>query len=830
MIDYRILKYFNTTNARLKEIFTTTDVESADYRNAKVFKERIRNYILEGNNWSVKNYHHFAAADIVWDGQPIGKENIPLMLYAQKKISFESLEKNLKDLKSYDQFIETTKNDAGDTIKNLNVAKLTEVTINIGRSLLNRRVAAQSNKYNNLYPFFKYETRSKDGVSKLRSEVMSQYAEIMVDDFAYRHHQTQFTREMLQYGYSVAFPEASWMDETQAEINYINEAGEEDDGFIEEDIPNGVDEETGDVQTKRIRKPRLKTRVVKEGVPMMSIHPNRVMYDRRYSLSTINTDTGCEYVGFWDIKKYRDVKNNPDFFNKDNIEFSKVHPSYATGNDNFFSYYFNQGEVDFPSIGKGGVTQSHDPGHNDRASNADIYNQSHEDKSIWFTDIRIKVIPKEVGFGEYAHPVWLRLIVAADDTVVFAEWMPSIPAIYFGHNQADNRMLSLSMTHDIMPFQDQLSNIMSQLLMVMKHNLVRVVAMNTDVLSEDTQKAIEEAFKGEKYYQTPKMLKFSMGKHKQLNLDIQKAVFDIIEPNDHNNYVNEAFRAIVQILSIVERLLVLSPQEQGQPAPREISATEVNSIENSTSAVFNSISDSIDEGRAAWKKLVYESSMAKASDEVQLPASQRYAKETIEKAGFQVIAEEEDMEHAGALQRTKDYTIIGSKRSLVHSHVFTSRDGSERPANAQIATTMVQLLGQAVPIIGLENLGKSRIFEIMNEIFRLLGVYDLRLDLAEDESNDAGANETQQQIQALANAVQEVNAENTDQQQQLVQISESIAALGETIGAAIGPPPVNDQGLREGEVAPGVTAPAAPQQPLNASPVELIQPTEEIPR
>ena len=827
MIDHRILDYFKTTNQRLREIFTNPDIESQDYKSAEKIKDMLKSWIQENTDWSVKNYHHFAATDIVWDGQPIGKENIPLMLYAQKKLNIEQLETQLKDLDAADQFIETGKNEEGEEIKSLNVARLTEVTINIGRSLLNRRVAAQSNKYNNLYPFFKYETRSKDGVSKLRAEVMSQYSEIMVDGFGYRHLQTQFTREMLQYGYSVAFPSCAWLEETQAEMDFIAEDGTEDDGFIEEEVPT-QNEFDGEISTTKVRKPRMKTVVTKEGVPMTSIHPTRVIYDRQYPLSSINTDTGCSYVGFWDIKKYRDIKKNPNFFNRDSITISSRYGSFATGNDGFFSYYFNQGEIDFPSIGKRAPSESIDPAENDRAQGSTLYSKDNEDNSIWLTDIRVKLVPSECGLGEYSHPLWCRFIVASDDTIVFAEWLPSLPAIHFGHNQADNRLLSLSMVHDIMPFQDQLSNIMSQLLLVMKHNLVRVVVMNTDVIDDDTIEAIEASFKGEKYYQTPKMLKVSLSKMKQLNLDIQKSVFEIVQPNDHNNYVNDAFRAIVQILSIVERLLVLSPQEQGQPAPREISATEVNAIENSTSSVFNSISDSIDEARAAWKKIVYESSMAEASDQVTLPASQRYKKETIEKAGFKIL-NEDDYEHEEGLQRNKDYTVIGSKRHLIHDFVFSSRDGSERPANNIVAQTLVQLLGQAVQIIGPEQLGKTRIFEIMNEVFRLLGVYDLRLDLKEDEAEDLGANETKNAINQLAQAVQQTQVENADQQEQLATVAESLTQLGETISQILDPQTPEGDGLREGEVAPGVTgSPPPPVQPITANEVTLPEPTQEI--
>ena len=63
--------------------------------------------------------------------------------------------------------------------------------------------------------------------------------------------------------------------------------------------------------------------------------------------------------------------------------------------------------------------------------------------------------------------------------------------------------------------------------------------------------------------------------------------------------INQSIQAILQLLNLVERLLILSPQELGQAAPREISATEVAEIANSTNSVYSFISEGIDDMRSA---------------------------------------------------------------------------------------------------------------------------------------------------------------------------------------------------------------------------------------
>ena len=111
-----------------------------------------------------------------------------------------------------DKFVEY--NDEGH-VKSVNVLRLYEVSVNLIRSYITRRVAAQVSRFSNFYPYFKYEPRGTDSVSKLRAEVLSQRVEIMAEQFEYRHTFSQVIRNMFMYGHSVIFPMESWTRDVQ---------------------------------------------------------------------------------------------------------------------------------------------------------------------------------------------------------------------------------------------------------------------------------------------------------------------------------------------------------------------------------------------------------------------------------------------------------------------------------------------------------------------------------------------------------------------------------------------------------------------------------------
>lgn len=797
MINFEVLKYFGTTNEQLKTYFTKKD-GSPLCGKAQEFCKWISGLIEDGRTTSIRYYRFYAAADLMWDGPPILPENVPLTAYAQKKIDIVSCEAELNKLGCAEKFIETTKPTAPDQApkKQVNFEKLAEVCVNIGRSYISRRVDAQCNKYNSLTPTFKYEPRDKSLVGRCKGEAMSEYADIMAAAYDYKHQQRQAIRGMLSYSRSFMFPAGAWDYDTQIDFAPDDYTG---DDLVQDDSE----------QPEGEKRPKLRSVVVKEGVPMLVLHPSKVIYDTAYPPATINTDSGCGYIAFWDVKKYGDLKCNTAYFNTDKISYSSGGASVYSQNRGYFDLIYSGQPINFPQPGTPapdgvdtGAMGKHSidlAANNDRTANTGVYTTEQSESGVFVTDLRVKVVPRDWGMGRYPKPVWLRLLVASDDTVIFAEWLPSLPAIYWGHNEDDAKMINLGQMHEIMPWQDQLSNIMSQLLMTMKRTLAQIWVLNSDVVDEVTYQQFQELMRGENFYQKPKLLKVSYKKLQNMGIDPKVGAIQLVMPEQRDQeYINNAFKAIVQILALVERLMMLSPQEQAQPAPREITAAEVAAVEATTQVKFNAISESIDEARAAWKRIVFESAQAFATDQVVLPVTQTFSKETIEKAGFNLKAPEDE----GESTRQEGRTITGSKRSLVYDYVFTSRDGGNRVTDAQSANVLISTLNAVIPLIG-QSLGKKRIFEIVNEIFRRTGAYNLVLEPREGEDDlldeQRAAAEEGSEVTAVE---QRLNQLETMLQQLAGSQRESQEAVQSLVRALR-----REAGLDEGEIAPGVQAP-----------------------
>ena len=205
MVDLEILEKHGCTQARLREIFTAEKGTDRDVR--ENFQDLIQSRIIEGIRNSVKNSKLYMSVDIAWDSLPINKATIPLLQYAQGKITVDQCHDSLDDLKVAEQFCEY---DDDGKLKTINTLRLYEVSVNLIRSYVTRRVAAQVHRFSNLYPYFKYESRSTSLEDKLRADVLSQRVEMMTDQFGYRHLWEQAIRQMFMYGHSVAFPETSW--------------------------------------------------------------------------------------------------------------------------------------------------------------------------------------------------------------------------------------------------------------------------------------------------------------------------------------------------------------------------------------------------------------------------------------------------------------------------------------------------------------------------------------------------------------------------------------------------------------------------------------------
>ena len=722
MVDLEILKKYGCTHDRLREIFTEKDESTDNFRIRAKFEDYIESRVRQGIFHSAKNSNLFMSVDLAWDSLPINKSTIPLLQYAQGKISIEDTAECLEGIGTAEQFCEYNEEGA---LKSINLLRLYEVSVNIIRSYVTRRVAAQVSRFSNLFPYFKYEPRGTSAEDKLRADVLSQRVEMMCDQFNYRHLFAQGIRDMFMYGFVLMFPESAWTRATTWRQNKTK--------------PEGIE-----------------SYVCREGVDFVKPHPTRIMHDQSKPLADINTDNGPDWVGYWDVLKYGDICDNPGYWNTEDISFnSNLFGAYDSYKE-FFSYYLDPESMRFPTRKSEFAMQ------NDRTANTGVYGSEDEDKGIFLSHYFCKINPAEEGIGDYPHDVWMKMVVASDNTVLHAEFLPSIPAIYGGLNQNDARMVNISVAHELMPFQDQMNNIMNKMLHDMKISMMKIFAIDQDALDDDVKAYIQDAMAEGTMYTKPHALFYSGAKMADLGLNAKDFVSVVEVQSEMQASVNQAIQSTTQLLNLVERLLILSPQELGQPAPREISATEVTEIATTTQAIYSFISEGIDELRAGAKKMLFEHLVSCSSEEFRVPVQGRYTKDIVKNAGFQEAPYGSSTEY---LNPQAKRTVIGTPDILLHEYNFSSRDGAERAVNTQSAQTLAGLLQQVVSVQPImQAVGTEKVLEIMNEIFRLSGAaYDLNVetDSQEDMSlaNAQFVEQLKQTVPQITQIIQGMNQE-----------------------------------------------------------------------
>lgn len=758
MPDLELLKSVGTTNERLREIFTC-DIpaefepedpdKAAEWRQRKEdwkvrmqLERRIESRLLESIQFSLKNHTIYSAVDLMWDSTPICRETYPLMLFAQGKVDWGKCASILSDLKCGQQYIK--KNEQGQPI-GIDLPRFYEVAINLPRSVITRRLAAQMNRYQNLWPYYKYEPRGNTPVDKLRGDIMSQIADIQCDQYDYRKHDEQVLRDTFLYAHSIDFPRSSW--ERDYDWQFAPTAGEFD-------LNNPQDREKVSI-------------IKREGICWTNPHPSRTFWDNNYPMQSLNSDSGCTYVGFWDIMRYRDVKYNQQFYNRDRVSYSSNVIGIFTTYAQYFTNYYC-------TINPPALAQIGDPAaDNDRQNNIGRYAADWDDTSIIISNYYEKICPADFGIGKYPYPVWVRFVTANERTILYAEFMPSSPAAVCSYNESDKRQINISVAHELMGYQDQLTNLFAHLLLCIKADHIKVLLINTDVMTPEAIKMARAQAQGNRYDGNPLVIEISQEKMGDMGLDVTKAVH-IVETKSAS--IEVIFRAIAQLLSMVERLMAMSPQEQGQPAPREISATETNLIAGTTESVFGFISESFDAFRAAKKRILYESYIACGNQKFRVPAMNKYTEATVQAAGFTVASEMTEGMNIEAGDPAQ-YTVIGSKFKLVHDYVFSSRDGMERPSNAQTANVLTQMLGFITANPALTNLIPTEgVINVLNEIFRMVGA-DVKIEMQEGMPPTLGMGQQQiQQIQQVLDQITGTLEQQSQQIQQLFQAAQAAAA------------------------------------------------------
>ena len=774
MTDPKVLDHFGCTDARLREVFTSkrseklpddaTDEQKAaaakqdkNHCIRRRFEEEIRSNMLEGVANNARNARPCQAVDMAWDSAPINRETVPLMLWAMGKIDAP----RLWDVLSSELGTDTAatfykKVPTKDEMLKPSIPRICDVKIDLVRSYITRRLASLDALWANQWPLYRYEPRGTEAVAMLRADALTQRVDIMSDAYNYRHLGTQTRRDMLMYGQSIVFPRAKWDRQIAWQFKPTN---------------------TGEPGTE------VESYITREGLDLVNPHPNRVSYDMGAPLANINTDTGPKWVFYWDIRRYRDFHDDSGrFFNLDDIWFSEGWTQLTAMYPEFFGYYFDACVLSWPDLNGSDPTLV-----NDRVTQVGVYATKWKDKGVLALNYFKKINPKAEGIGDYDADVWLKLAVAGDCTIIAAEFLPSLPAAYGGINWNDNKVANQSMGMALLGYQDQASNILSHMLQQIRTSLVQLWLLDTDSLDADVIKELDKNAANANWWVDAKVLKYSAKKLSDLGIQDPKNAFVVIQANVQN-VVQSGLGALGQLLNLADRLLILSPNELGQPNPREVAAREVQEIANSVQSISAFNNEGPREQVAALKEMIYESLICCASEVVKVPIEGRYTRETIKKAGF-TLADDDggEMDNQVVPVRTR---IMGSLRNLRYDYYFDSRDGAERPQNTQGASVVQQLLASLMQIPAVaQAMGKRDIYDMANTIIRMSGApVNFQLQMAEGED---GSIET---IPAAARSGPPQQQGGTDAriarlEQIIMEMAKASGALpGEPGAAPAGPP------------------------------------------
>mgnify|MGYP003109651798 FL=1 len=755
MIDLNVLNKRGVTTDSLKKIFGGEDRDVPD--EAMPLLDKIRDRIDDGLHWCIKNHKIYHALDLAWDA-PF-KQVSPTLANSilNKDLDEETVTNAVHDwgLTSMLEDVEDSKG----TRKSLNIPVFFNVFVPIVRSYVTIRWARMYNDRRQ-YPLFKYEMGKHTTVNKLREEIITDRVQAITNSYGYNEVLKQSIFQMLHYGWCMQFPQEEWHSEKQVSIN-----------------SNGEEEE----------------RYVREGIRYHMPHPSRTFFDQAHRPTTFNTDSGCTFAGYWRIMRYGDIRTNKMFWNTDKINYGKTTDLLQSAKT--YLELVSPCTMEFPSTSKG-------VGLLDREKELDrYYSKAEDDKAVLVTEYFEKIIPSEYGLGDYDYPVWFRFCLANDDTILHAAPIPYCPVVYYAYDPDEGRSLNASLSMEIVPFQDQIGNLLTQYLLSVKQNLANITFVDTDQVSGDVISRLQNW--GEKLFRTLNFLPFSSRQQKFAQTDVREAFNSVRFTSLDTNGIVGAMR---QVIDMLERLLVISAQEIAQVASHEQTAEEVRTIASTTTTRLAFTATGVDDAMNAWKEQLYKGLMAYGEDEVYATINSQNTVDALNELGFTVTEKDDD--------RSGSVRVKGQKTALDLETIGSYRDALDRVSDGAMANALSQLYQV---IIGdqevRQSIGVDQVLDVINQMGQMMG---LPKDFKLQKISDSGSPE---------------------QQEQMVQIAEQIkASIMEEVGGAIQPLSENTQQNTQAisQILDALQPPQPPQEEQYDSSVEVpgggqqVNPTPEL--
>ena len=581
----------------------------------------------------------------------------------------------------------------------------------------------------NLIPTYKYDPVSFTKENRFRCDVVTQLVQRQSTWFDYPADVKQSILQTLLYGFCINFPREAWYVERQ----------EDDSG---------------------------KPKIVREGLRFNMPHPSRTYVDLYHRLSSLNSNSGCEYAGYWELCRYKDIYDSPLYWNKDKITMGSFSWFDLTSNPDFLAQVFPCA-MTFPSAGgqgAGGV------GALDRQNEAArTYGNGEYDNATLLTQHFQRLVPADHGLGTYEYPIWMRFVFASDNAVIWAEPLAFTALPTYTYDADFNRARFRSLALEIIPFQDHISNILTQWILAVKDNLVNPVFYDKEKIPANYVDQLQNL--GQKILNGRMFIPFSSTENFRFKIEQREAFFS---PQLTHHNTAELANLISGVLNMLDRIMQLSPQEIGQAAPHEQTAEETRVIAGNTSTRVTFTGSGIDAGDIAKKTILYDALMAHADDDITVNVTSAFAdtKEEFDKllkaVGFELTDKEAgfDPDHPETM-----YQVKGNKSSLQIEEFSSTRDNANRINLPAIADAMskIFLAVSGNPIL-IQAIGPQQLVELLNQIIVTSGLpqeFRLRGKPLPDQSPDQQAQGVAETLKKFAVQIQQLVAQKQQETLQL---------------------------------------------------------------
>lgn len=663
MVDIAYLKKRGVSSEAYKAIFTQDEAD----RPPKITEliNLIADRIRDGRDSNLRDYRPYAAIDLAFD-VPFN-QTTPTIVQSiiSRKLNYKETVELLKawGLSLDELFLEV---DVGNGQKGLvpNPPVFWQVLVPLVKAYTTIRVAKLFNDRNQtpLLPFFPIKQTPE---KRVICEIVTDLIESISTLYGYSAVLREAILHAVKYGIALSFPREEWHVDEQF-------------------VGNGV---------------KPDRYVVKEGLRYVFPHPTRMFYDLNYPLTTINTDSGTTFAGHWRLCRYGDILGTRAYWNKEKIPFGPQWYNSPAAQNYFREVY--PCTMRFPSVASSAIET--------REDRAALYTSNDRDAAVFVCDVFMKIVPSDWGLADYRFPVWHRFTMASDAVVLWAGPCAYTPMWMMGYDYDSQSARQSSFALEAIPWQDQIGNLLSQMILTSKQNLANLIYYDTNLVDRKDIERLENI--GERKYRSMNFVPFDSLRLQRHGLDARQAFHPIqFQYRD----VSQLAQTMGATLNMLERIMQMSAQEVGAAAQHYQSAKEILVTQNATTNRLAYTGSFIDDGIDAWKRQLYEAAMAYMDTDIlaqinpgNIPGLQKVLKDL----GF-----EANFDESGKV-------VVKGKKDSLRIEGFARNDNVQyRESDVQLAQVIYQTVGAITNNPELFNMvGADNILMLLEEAAKLSG-------------------------------------------------------------------------------------------------------------